>query len=127
MSLQPICPSLRVEKTHDVTVVKLTTQDLEEAHIQPYFEELKGLTDCLVHPQLQLDLGAVRFLTSTAIGKFVSLHGRVRAAGGHLALVNLNELVYEIFEVSCLHRLLNLRRHGSEVQNAPLVSATLAS
>jgi anti-anti-sigma factor len=61
-------------------------------------------------PRLWLDLARVRFLTSTVLGQLVGLHRRVRAAGGELTLLNVAGDVYEVFVVTRLHQLLDVRR-----------------
>jgi len=116
---------LRVDRVEDVTVVRFTTADLGEAHMQAAAEELNALVDGLVRPRLRLDFGAVRFLTSTALGKLVTLHRRVRAAGGRLVLVNLTDLVYEVFEVSRLTEVLDVRRApgGDHFSSAPALAS----
>jgi anti-anti-sigma factor len=116
---------LRVEKIDNVTLVKFTTADLGEVHMQAAADELNALVDRLVRPRLRLDFGAVRFLTSTALGKLVALHTRVRAAGGRLVLVNLTDLVYEVFEVSRLTQVLDVRRaaRGDHSSSAPALAS----
>jgi anti-sigma B factor antagonist len=108
----PLQPCLRTENAEDFVVVKLSTSDLSEANVQTSAEELFGLVDGQPRPRLGLDLGDVHYLTSTALGKFVALHKRLRAAGGQLVLANPTDLVREIFEVSRLDQILDIRREG---------------
>jgi anti-anti-sigma factor len=112
MAPQPPRPLLRVEEIDGVTVVKFTTDDLGETNIQAVVEELFALAEGRAVPRLRLDLGEVRFLTSTALNSFVALHKRLQAHGGQLVLVNVTEAVYEIFDVSRLHQLLDVQPQG---------------
>ncbi len=115
MSLQPRHPPLRVEEFDDATLVRLATGDLAEDHIQAVSGELSALVDRLVHGRLTLDLGEVRYLTSTALGMLVALHTRLRARRGHLALTNVIEIVREVFAVTRLDTVLDIRRGLEEV------------
>jgi anti-sigma B factor antagonist len=113
MMLQPCLP-LRVEEFEDVTLVRLATKDLGEDHIQAVGGELFSLADRLAHGRLTLDLSEVRYLTSTALGMLVALHKRLRARRGHLALVNVTDIVFEVFAVTRLDQILDIRRRLDE-------------
>ena len=120
MPLQP-----HIEAFEDATVVKVAVEELGEANLQAFAEELSAVIDGLAHRPLHLDLGRVRYLTSTALGKLIALHKRVRERGGRLTLVNLTPLVYEVFEVTQLHRLLDIRRGPGDApgrSTSPLAS-----
>jgi anti-sigma B factor antagonist len=83
---------------------------VKEANLQTLGEQLFALVDGLDGSRLELDMEAVDYLTSMALGKFVELYKRVRDRGGRLVLANLTAPVYEIFEVTKLHRLLDIRQ-----------------
>jgi anti-sigma B factor antagonist len=110
MSLQPESNLLRVEHVAGVAVVKVVVSALDEANVQAIGEALFAVADSMACPRLRLDLAQVLFLTSTALGKLMALHKRVRAAGGHLALVNVYDHVYEVFDVTRLVQVLDVRR-----------------
>ena len=123
MSLHPY---LRVEEAPEATVVKLATTQLGEAEIQSVGKKLFAVADRLGPSVLILDLAGVDFLTSTALGKLVALNKRVRAGGGRLVLANVTEMVNEVFTVTCLDRVLDVRRGPGD--DCPLPkSAPLAS
>jgi anti-sigma B factor antagonist len=113
MLLQPRLP-LRVEEFEDVTLVRLVTKDLGEDHIQAVGGELSALADRLAHGRLTLDLSEVHYLTSTALGMLVALHKRLLARRGHLALTNVADIVFEVFAVTRLDRVLDIRRGPEE-------------
>jgi anti-anti-sigma factor len=58
---------------------------------------------------LVLDLSGVEMLSAAGLTELVDLHRRLREMGGELVLVNVNDQVYEIFQVAHLTRLLNVR------------------
>ena len=59
-----------------------------------------------------LDLGGVHYLTSTALGMLVTLHTRLRDAGGHLTLLGVNDDAYEVLHTTRLTGLLDVRRQA---------------
>ena len=126
MSLQLGRQTLHSLTAEDCTTIKLMT-DLNEINVHTISEELFAWVKGKAQPQLRLDLGAVRFLTSTALGKFVSLHRHVKAAGGRLVLTNVTDLVREIFEVSRLDQVLNLSSPDSDDLHSQPCSTPLAS
>jgi anti-sigma B factor antagonist len=100
-------------------VVQVATDDLAETHVHDFSDELFALVATTARPQLRLEMGAVRFLTSTALGKLLTLSRRVKAAGGHLVLAGLNDAVFEVFAVSRLDQLFDLRRGPSGAAARP--------
>jgi anti-sigma B factor antagonist len=60
--------------------------------------------------RLTLDCGDVEFLGAAALGTFVRLQRQARARGGRLRLWNVHDPLYEVFEVTHLVGLLNVRR-----------------
>jgi anti-anti-sigma factor len=107
-------PLLQVRQAGHLTLAVVLTDDLSEANAEALGEELSRLLEGAARPRLRLDLARVRFLTSTVLGKLVGLHRRVRAAGGELTLLNVTGVVYEVFEATRLHQLLDVRRSWPE-------------
>jgi anti-anti-sigma factor len=62
--------------------------------------------------EVLLDLGNVECLASTALAGLVRLHGKLEEAAGHLRLGGVSPHVYELLEVTHLHRLLDVPRAG---------------
>jgi anti-sigma B factor antagonist len=60
--------------------------------------------------RLELDLGNVRYLCATCLGRLITLDRRLRAAGGRLTLLGVTPAVYEIFEVTHLTTVLDLHQ-----------------
>jgi anti-anti-sigma factor len=56
----------------------------------------------------------VTYLNSSALGLLLQLHKRLRARGGRLVVSNLAPQMYEVFEVTRLHTLLDIRPAGSD-------------
>ena len=98
-----------VQAAHDGAVIKLSPTCLNDPTAEAAGEHLLRLADEPGARQLRLDLGEVPYLTSMWLGKLIALHKRVRNRGGQLTLINVPAPVYEVFQVTQLHRLLDIR------------------
>jgi anti-sigma B factor antagonist len=107
----PVAPShhLRVNAEDDVLVVTLLDRHLSDAVAAAAGNELYRLVEGRDRPRLRVDLGRVEHLTSTALGKLVGLNQRVRTAGGALTVENVRPFPFEVFEVTRLTRVLDVR------------------
>jgi len=59
--------------------------------------------------QLLLDLSGVRVPTASGLGALVSLHKQVRDNGGRLVLLNVQPWAYEVFTVTRLTEVMDVR------------------
>jgi anti-sigma B factor antagonist len=100
---------LRVRAEGNDTVVRLLPGALGPEHAEEAGEELLRLAAELHRPRLRLDLGGVRYLGSTALGKLLMLLKRVRAAGGQLAVDNAGPQAFEVFRVTRLDEVRDVR------------------
>jgi anti-anti-sigma factor len=86
-------------------VVRLTDHILTE----------EGVYDGIMHSderaqrQLFLDLSRVSMPTAGGIGALVGLNRRMSARGGRLVLLNVQPWAYEVFEVTRLTELMDVR------------------
>ena len=74
----------------------------------------EGLGPCGV----VLDLGGVSFVFSDALDALLAFRREVRAVGGHLILCNLRPQIREVFTVTRLDRVFDIRP-GGPCQAAP--------
>jgi anti-sigma B factor antagonist len=111
MSSQPRRRRLEVEDIGDVTVVNFTDKKiLDEQNIQIIGEQLFSLVDDLGRRKLLLNFSNVEYLSSAALGKFITLNKKVNAAGGRLILCNIDPQIYEVFEITKLNKLFNIQK-----------------
>jgi anti-sigma B factor antagonist len=102
---------LEVEQIGDVTVVNFTDKKiLDEQNIRIIGEQLFSLVDELGQRKILLNFGNVEYLSSAALGKFITLNKKVNAAGGRLILCNIDPQIYEVFEITKLNKLFGIRR-----------------
>jgi anti-sigma B factor antagonist len=100
MSSAPARPHLLVEDRKGVTLIRLAGAGLS-LHEEDALSLRRGLFRLLQegHRRLAVDLGNVRFLTSTAVEAFLAIHRGLAAMGGRLSLHNPTPGVAEVFEV----------------------------
>jgi anti-sigma B factor antagonist len=115
MSTQPRRRRLEVEDIGDVTVVKFTDRKiLDEQNIQIIGEQLFSLVDESGRKKLLLNFGNVEYLSSAALGKLITLNKKVQAAGGRLALCNIDPQIYEVFKITKLNQLFSIHDEEQE-------------
>jgi anti-sigma B factor antagonist len=108
---------LEVEQIGDVTVVKFTGKKiLDEQYIQSIGEQLLSLVDELGRRKMLLNFGNVEYLSSAALGMFITLNKKVNAAGGRLTFCNIDPHIYEVFEITKLNKLFNIQRDDPDAQ-----------
>jgi len=111
MSSQPRRRRLEVEDIGDVTVVNFVDRKiLDEQNIQKIGEDLFGLVDDQGRTKILLNFGNVEYLSSAALGKFITLNKKVQTAGGKLILCNIDAQIYEVFQITRLDRLFNIQK-----------------
>lgn len=103
-----------VEEEGRITVRFPANTTLSEANAEDFSRELSALTE-RDRPHLLVDLGGVTMLTSIILAKFISLNSRVRAAGGRLILANPTPVVHQVFKVSRLDTILELRAQAKPI------------
>src|SRR5690242_12582574 len=90
---------LEVEQVGDVTVITLIDKKiLDEQNIQIIGEQLFDL----VQPKarLLLNLMKVEYLSSAALGKFITLNKRAAEVGGRLSFCGIDPGIWEVFEMT---------------------------
>ena len=103
-------PSLKVSYPHpDHSILRFTGCDTFDEHNAPAVgKQLSLLPDALTGGHVVLDLGDIRYVTSTALGTIIAFNRRIRSAGGRLALANVGALLLEILTVTRLDQLLEI-------------------
>ena len=108
---QPRRRRLEVEESGDVTIVQFIDRKiLDEQNIQKIGEDLFSLVDELGRRKILLNFGNVEYLSSAALGKFITLNKKVNAAGGRLILCNIDPQIYEVFEITKLDKFFNIQK-----------------
>jgi len=111
MSSQPRRRRLEVEDYGDITVVNFIDRKiLDEQNIQKIGEDLFSLVDELGRKKILLNFSNVEYLSSAALGKFITLNKKVQASQGKLIMCNISDDIYEVFEITKLNKLFNIQK-----------------
>lgn len=106
---------LRVEQTGDVAVIHFRERWLKDfLQIEELGRELYQLAEAENHVKLVLEFSCVEFLSSSALGKFISMHGKLRAHGGSMRLCSLQPQILDVFLTCGLNRLFDIKKDLAE-------------
>ena len=99
-----------VDQVGEVTVVRFRDNKIvEDISIQELGVEMFQLVEVENHDKLLLNFSGVDFLSSTALGKLITLDKKVKAQGGVLKLSNIRPEIYEVFTITRLNRLFDIK------------------
>jgi anti-sigma B factor antagonist len=102
---------LEVEDNGEIAIVNFIDRKiLDEQNIQKIGEDLFSLVDQYGRKKILLNFSKVEYLSSAALGKFISLNKKVQTAGGKLVMCNINEDIFEVFEITRLDRLFKIEK-----------------
>jgi anti-anti-sigma factor len=104
--------SFEVKDLGDITVVHFCGSRVlfDMQNLPVVSEELHCLLEECGRCRLAFDLGNVVYLFSDVLGLFIALHKKLQAVGGRLILFNVREELFEIFHLTQLDRILEIRK-----------------
>jgi anti-sigma B factor antagonist len=97
----------QVEERGGVTVVRLGAREV--ANLQVLGATLSGLAETTRGHEFLVDFGAIEFFNAAALTVLLRLQKQLAASGRRLGLFNLRPAVAEVFEVTRLDRLFDIR------------------
>ena len=101
---------LDVNEVGDVTIVRFRDHKIiEDINIQELGQEMFRLVETDGRRRLLLDFSSVDFLSSAALGKLITLDKKMKAHGGVLKLSNIRPEIYEVFAITKLNRLFDIK------------------
>jgi anti-sigma B factor antagonist len=101
---------LDVDQVGDVTVVRFRDHKIvEDINIQQLGQEMFHLVEVDNHDKVLLNFSSVDFLSSAALGKLITLDKKMKAHGGTLKLSNIRPEIYEVFAITKLNRLFDIK------------------
>jgi anti-sigma B factor antagonist len=101
---------LDISEVGDVTVVRFRDHKiLEDINVQELGQELFQLIEVDNRQKLVLNFLAVEFLTSAALGKLITLDKKAKVHGTALKFCNIRPEIYEVFEITKLTRLFEIK------------------
>ena len=106
---------LVTNEVDDVTVVHFRDQKIiEDLKIQELGQELFQLIEGENCRKLVLNFASVDFLSSAALGKLITLDKKMKAHQGKLKLCNIRPEIYEVFAITKLNRLFDIRQDEAD-------------
>ena len=106
---------LDINEVGDVTVVRFRDQKIvEDINIQELGQEMFRLIESDNRKKLLLNFSSVDFLSSAALGKLITLDKKMKAAGGTLKFSNIRAEIYEVFVITRLNRLFDIKDDEAE-------------
>jgi anti-sigma B factor antagonist len=101
---------LEISEVGDVTVIRFRDNKIiEDINIQELGQELFQLVESENRKKLLLNFANVDFLSSAALGKLITLDKKIKAAQGTLKLSNIRPEIYEVFAITKLNRLFDIK------------------
>jgi anti-anti-sigma factor len=102
-------PSVEVHRHPDRTILRFTgCNTLDEYNSPALSQQLCRLPEIGADETLLVDLGGIRYASSTGLGLLVALNQKTRSAGGRLLLANVGPLVQEVLALTCLAQVLGV-------------------
>ena len=102
---------LKISMVGDVTVVSFVERKiLDVTNIQDLGDELYALVEQDGHTNLLLNFSEVEFLSSGALNLLIILNKKIKAVGGQLKLCELDANIYEVFMITRLNHLFEIKK-----------------
>lgn len=110
---------VEVSEVGDVTVVRFVDRKiLDAANIQDLGDELFALVERENRQKLLLNFANVEFLSSAALNKLIVLDKKVKASGGLLKLSDLAPEIYDVFVITRLNQLFDIKETEGDALKA---------
>ena len=107
--------ALLVQHVGSIRVIDFTDETLiDQAAIAQIGRELEELAAQMDDPRLIINFATVKHISSAMLGVLVSLHKKITARQGHLALAAIRPEVMEVFTMTGLDALLIIYRNTDE-------------
>jgi len=106
---------LDVTEVGDVTVVRFRDHKIvEDINIQELGQEMFRLVEVEKRDKLLLNFSTVDFLSSAALGKLITLDKKMKSHGGVLKLSNIRPEIYEVFAITKLNRVFDIKEDEAD-------------
>ena len=101
---------IEVTKVGDVTVVNFVDGEIRgELSIEQLGQELLQLVEQDHRTEILLNFSNIDFLSSAALVKLITLHKTIKSRGGQLKLSNIRPEFYEVFAITKLNSLFDIK------------------
>ena len=112
-------PKFTVRKAGQTTVVDLVGPRItDQAYINALGDELIDILGKAQPPDLLIDMNDVEFLSSAVLGKLIRMLKRTRESHGRLRLCSIRPSIFEVFEITQLHKVFEIYPDSGEALKA---------
>jgi anti-anti-sigma factor len=102
-------PAIMTQTNGDVTVVYFTeAQILDEVKINQLNQELTKVAEKVAGGKMLLNFNDVNFMSSSVLGKLISLNKRCKADKTDLKMCNIAPSIMEVFKITNLHKVFEI-------------------
>jgi anti-anti-sigma factor len=96
-------PRIKVSTQGKVTIAEMVDKKiLDEISIAEISRQLERLVAGSDKPRIALDFASVAHMSSSMLGKLITLNKHVRERQGHMRLCNVQPAIYEVFVITRL-------------------------
>jgi len=101
---------LRVSEANGVAIVEFVDRKiLDDMQIQEIGQEFTKLVEDQKKSSILLNFSNVEFLSSSALGKLISLDKQVKNSSGVLKMSNIRPEIMEVFAITKLNKLFDIK------------------
>ena len=107
--MEELEPKIQVAYALEKTLITFKDESILEEH------QIKKLEDAIMpvikdrkDEEFIFNFGYVKFMYSSSLGLLVKIHKKVCELGGHLKLLNVNQNIYKVFEITQLTKVLDI-------------------
>jgi anti-sigma B factor antagonist len=106
---------ITVEEVKGVVIVRFKESDiLDQINIQEIGEEMYSVVESTPNVKLVVDFRGVEYLSSTALGKLITLKKKIEAAHGKLRLASIKPEIMEVFRITRLDTIFEIKKDVAE-------------
>src|SRR5882724_7539097 len=116
-------PHLFTRVGQDATLVKFAVRDLDEQAAHSVKEQLMDLAGGIGPIELRLDFEGIESMGSTALAMLVGINRKVAKGNGHVIVLNVADHLLELFHLTRLDTILDIRPRRVNGLNLPRASA----
>ena len=110
---------INLTETGGITVVRFVDKKIvDSGSIEALGEELNALVTVEKRNMILLNFDGVDFMSSAALNKLISLNSKVKGAAGRLKLCCLKAEIKEVFTITKLDRIFDIRKTEAEAIEA---------
>ncbi len=100
---------VKIEKQDSVTIISILSPRIPADLSDSFEDHVVRTIHRLTEPKVLLDFAAVRFISSSILGKLIKLNGRiVTDQRGQFKLCSLDDSIAEVFRITGLHTLFSI-------------------